>query len=327
MARKKDEQPLKAAGPRHAPHVAVDSARLTGYATQALEVAKQLGIEKKPLKHFWLSPAQRDVIGMVPTVTKTIKIRLANDDSSFTVAEVARMMIALIENLHPHKQLAHLLVARHLMERLQETIARPKTKEKPKPKTKAAVLYQFKITLLGIKPSIWRRIQVWDGTLDKFHEHIQTAMGWTNSHLHHFKIGGQLHGDPQLIDENFDMMNYADSTCTNLSDILPKPMRFSYEYDFGDCWNHEVLFEGCPNPEPANRYPVCLEGERSCPPEDVGGITGYANFLEVLADPKDEEHKRLRTWVGRKFNAEKFDAKQATKAMKKGLPDWRSEVI
>ena len=44
----------------------------------------------------------------------------------------------------------------------------------------AGRLYQFKITLLDIHPAIWRRIQVKDCTLDRLHEHIQTAMGWTN---------------------------------------------------------------------------------------------------------------------------------------------------
>jgi len=125
-------------------------------------------------------------------------------------------------------------------------------------------------------------------------------------------------------------MGYVDSTTTKLIDILPKngkPMRFGYDYDFGDGWRHEVLFEGCPPLEPGKRYPVCLEGERSCPPEDVGGVRGYATFLRILADPKHEEYKRLRTWVGRGFHAEKFDARQATRAMKKGLPDWRKEEL
>ena len=86
-----------------------------------------------------------------------------------------------------------------------------------------------------------------DCTLDKLHEHIQTAMGWTNSHLHHFRIDGKLYGDPMLLAETFGELNYADSTRTMLSDILPESgqrFRFEYEYDFGDGWRHEVLFEG-----------------------------------------------------------------------------------
>jgi hypothetical protein len=92
-------------------------------------------------------------------------------------------------------------------------------------------LYRFRITLLGTRPPVWRRIQVKDCTLDKLHEHVQAAMGWTNSHLHHFKVGEQLYGDPLLMQENFAEMGYEDSTATRLSDILPKSgRRFRFEY-------------------------------------------------------------------------------------------------
>jgi hypothetical protein len=124
---------------------------------------------------------------------------------------------------------------------------------------------QFRVTLLDARPPIWRRIQVKDCTLDKLHEHIQTAMGWTNSHLHHFRVGEQLYGDPLLMQENFEEMGYEDSTRTKLSDILPKSgrrFRFGYEYDFGDAWRHEVLFEGCLRAERGKLYPVCIEGAR-----------------------------------------------------------------
>src|SRR5438477_11395497 len=111
-----------------------------------------------------------------------------------------------------------------------------------KPRSAKAV-FQLKITLVGYKPLIWRRIQIEDCTLDKLHEHIQTAMGWTNSHLHHFIFGEQLYGDPELMQENFEDMDYRDSTATKVSDIVPedgKRFRFRYEYDFGDSWLHEV---------------------------------------------------------------------------------------
>jgi len=193
---------------------------------------------------------------------------------------------------------------------------------------KAAVLSQFKITLLGTKPPIWRRIQTWSCTLDKLHEHIQTAMGWTNSHLHEFTIGDRIYGDPLLMEDDIEPIEYVDSTITMLSDILPKSskqMRFLYEYDFGDGWAHDVLFEGCPRPELGKRYPLCLEGERSCPPEDVGGVGGHADFLKILADPRDDQHKEKRAWVGRKFDAEKFDPIAATRRMWRRIRklDWR----
>ncbi len=191
----------------------------------------------------------------------------------------------------------------------------------------ADTVYQFKITLLESQPPIWRRIQVRDCTLDKLHEHIQTAMGWTNSHLHHFRIGEQLYGDPDLMQENFEDMEYKDSTTTKVSDILPRTgrrFRFQYEYDFGDSWYHEVLFEGVVRAEPKVKYPLCLEGERACPPEDCGGIWSYPDFVEAIQNPDHERHEELLEWVGGRFDPEAFDPVKATKAMKKGLPDWRS---
>jgi hypothetical protein len=196
--------------------------------------------------------------------------------------------------------------------------------KKPKP---TANVYQFKITLLDVKPTIWRRIQVQDCTLDKLHEYIQTAMGWTNSHLHQFDIQGTPYGDPELLDDPFEDIECVDSTRTLLSEILPKTgqrFAFKYEYDFGDSWEHEVLFEGRPSHDPKAHYPVCLEGERACPPEDCGGVWGYPNFLEAIRNPKHKEHKDLLEWIGGSFDPEEFDAATATRSMKQGLPDWRS---
>jgi hypothetical protein len=191
---------------------------------------------------------------------------------------------------------------------------------------RADTVYQLKIILLDTRPPIWRRIQIEDCTLDKLHEHIQTAMGWTNSHLHHFRIGEQLYGDPLLMQENFEDMGYEDSTATLLSDILPKGgkrFRFRYEYDFGDSWDHEVLFEKCVEAERGQRYPLCVEGERACPPEDVGGVWGYADFVEAVQNPDHEQHEEMLEWVGGSFDPEAFDPAEATRRMKKGLPDWR----
>jgi hypothetical protein len=190
-------------------------------------------------------------------------------------------------------------------------------------------VFQFKITLVDSRPPIWRRIQVKDCTLDKLHEHIQTAMGWTNSHLHHFRIDGRLYGDPQLMQENFEDLDYKDSTRTRISAVVPrsgKRFRFEYEYDFGDSWEHEVLFEGILRAERGRRYPLCLEGERACPPEDVGGVWGYADFVEAIQNPENEQHEEMLEWVGRKFNPEAFNPATATKKMRRGLPNWREWV-
>jgi hypothetical protein len=202
-------------------------------------------------------------------------------------------------------------------------IDEPAKTKKPKP---ADTVYQFKITLIGAKPTIWRRVQVTDCTLDKLHEHIQTAMGWTNSHLHHFRINDRLYGDPVLMAENMEEMRYKNSTKTMLSDIVPQGderFRFLYEYDFGDSWEHEVVFEKRHKAETGRKYPLCLKGARACPPEDVGGVWGYVDFVQAIQNEDHEQHEELLGWVGRRFDPEDFNPDAATKSMQRGLPDWR----
>jgi hypothetical protein len=146
------------------------------------------------------------------------------------------------------------------------------------------------------------------------------------SHLHQFEIGEVIYGDPQLLYEGWqDETPPVNSLQTKVSKILPKDgkrFRFEYEYDFGDGWEHEVLFEGCLRAEKGTRYPLCLEGEQACPPEDVGGPYGYQEYLEALADPKHERHDEFLEWRG-PFDPKAFDPAAATKAMRKGLPNWR----
>ena len=187
-------------------------------------------------------------------------------------------------------------------------------------------LYQFKITLLNVDPVIWRRIQIKNCSVDELHACIQTAMGWTNSHLHQFEIQGIVCGDPELLCEDGDCFVGTNSLKTMVSDIVPQSgarFRFSYEYDFGDRWEHEVVIEGCLPTDQGVRYPLCLEGERACPPEDVGGEFGYAEFLAAIADASHVEHKEWMAWAGGDFDPNRFDATAATKDMQRGLPDWR----
>ncbi len=330
-----DEEPpktLKIENARKEKVISDQAVQIAEFAAKALVAAEQLRIKTKPLDKFWLAPGQRDVLLLVPGVSKTIKNKLAKE-KPLTVAEVASMTMALAEDLpegEPQKQVALLFVAKHMMDRLQEGImekAEPAVKKKSKRRSQSDpdVLFQFKITLLKSQPPVWRRIQVQDCTLDNLHEHIQTAMGWTNSHLHQFDIKGERYGDPELLNDGFEDFECVDSTVTMVSDILPKTGKrfaFKYEYDFGDDWQHEVLYEGSPPLEKGKKYPLCLEGERACPPEDVGGVWGYAEYLEALADPKHERHEEFMEWSG-PFDPDDFDPKKATREMKKGLPDWR----
>lgn len=308
------------------------AAQIAEFVTQALMSLTQLRIKTKPLDNFWLAPKQREVLLQVPGLSQTIKNKLTKE-KPLSAAEVASMTMAVSEELteaEGRRQVGLLLVAEHLMDRLEHAIAakgQPPAKKKPKTTKpqKSDLLYQFKITLLGWTPPIWRRIQVQDCTLDTLHEHIQMAMGWTNSHLHEFVIKRKRYGDLDLLDDGFEDFQCEDSTTTMLSDILPKTGKqfvFKYKYDFGDGWEHEVRYEGSPPVEKAQKYPLCLEGERACPPEDCGGIWGYEHFLEAIRDPKHEEHEHMLWWIGGSFDSEAFDANQASMAMKKGLPNW-----
>lgn len=187
-----------------------------------------------------------------------------------------------------------------------------------KPEPKNGTLYQFKITLLDVKPTVWRRIVVPDCNLGQFHRFLQAAMGWQNSHLHRFEIEGEQFAPSSPLD--FDPLDdIGDEDEYELSRLLPKSGRqkviWLYEYDFGDGWQHEILFEGVQEQGSNATSPACLDGERACPPEDCGGPWGYPEYLAAIADPKHEQHKELLEWGG-PFDPEVFDAKLATKEMK-----------
>lgn len=191
-----------------------------------------------------------------------------------------------------------------------------------RPDTSADLLFQFKITLLEFRPAVWRRIQVRDGTLGDLHEHIQRAFGWWNYHMHQFTIEGENYGP--LPPGDFGDLDFGpeviDEESVRLSRLLPpsakKRIRWLYEYDFGDGWRHEILFEGYPKPDKRRKYPLCIDGARACPPEDCGGPWGYANYLEALADPRHEEHEFLLEWRG-PFDPDAFNPKKATDEMRR----------
>lgn len=117
--------------------------------------------------------------------------------------------------------------------------------------------------------------------LSKLDRVIQEAFGWTNSHLHEFRIGEDRYGRPD-IDGMEDDDNLQDDRKFTLSKALKVSItEFEYEYDFGDSWRHHVVVEGLFPATPYNDWPLCLAGENACPPEDVGGTGGNADFHGV----------------------------------------------
>ena len=182
--------------------------------------------------------------------------------------------------------------------------------ESPAGKRNAPV-YELKIVLLGSKPPIWRRLQVpGDANLGWLHAVIQVAMGWTNSHLHHFLTREARYTDPrQSEDAGFGDEPDRDEAKATLTQIAPHAGdQFGYEYDFGDSWEHEITVEKIlPNEAAVAKTALCLDGASACPPEDCGGIWGYAELLKTLKNPKHPEHKTMKEWLGRPFDAKAFD--------------------
>ena len=325
------------------------AAFLATWAAGVLQAAGKQGAKSRVLETFVPGKLERSVLVALEDVTPAVRKRLAAGGEDFTLSEVGGMLMAVAGELCVAPvplQIGLLMTARSLMTAMQdwvgETIAdglagifgqearssktakkKPAKKTHPKSKTstKPITIYQFKITLLGTNPKIWRRIQIPDCKLNNLHSHIQAVMGWENSHLHHFDIKGVRHGIPEHLDLEGDG-GIIDSKKIRVSQLVPedgKKIAFRYTYDFGDNWEHEVLFEGIMKPSPETTYPVCVEGERACPPENCGGPHGYEHLLEVLADPKHEEHRDLLEWVSEDFDPELFDARIATVRMVRGL--------
>ena len=165
----------------------------------------------------------------------------------------------------------------------------------------------LKVTLRDIKPPVWRRL-VLPGTmtLAELHEAIQAAMGWHGGHLHDFDIAGRQYGDPRILED------VADETRLTLNGLIRSGVaRFTYTYDLGDNWQHQVLIERTQPALDAGSYPACVAGKRNCPPEDCGGPWGYAELLAVIADPTHPEHAERRAWLGEDFDPDKFDVDDA----------------
>lgn len=176
-------------------------------------------------------------------------------------------------------------------------------------------IFQIAVTLLDVTPRVWRRLLV-PATmrLDRLHDTLQAAMGWTNSHLHAFRADGGEYGPP-LPD-----LDYRDERKATLQRLVAKPGdRLVYNYDFGDDWEHEVVVERVLAAEPDVRYPRCAGGAGRCPPEDCGGYPGYAHLREILADPARDEHPDMLEWLelqaASQFDPAAFDVDEVNAAL------------
>jgi hypothetical protein len=180
-------------------------------------------------------------------------------------------------------------------------------------KQKNTEIFQFKVTLKGIRPPIWRRIQVLGScTFWDLHVAIQDAMGWFDCHLHEFSVFS-----PSA--KRVERIGIPSDLAPAIAPILPgwelridryfsagNP-RADYYYDFGDDWRHSVALEKVLRREPSVSYPRCVAGRRACPPESCGGTWGYEELVRKLADPSHPEHGELLEWLDRPFDPNRFD--------------------
>jgi hypothetical protein len=183
-------------------------------------------------------------------------------------------------------------------------------------------VFQIKIELQGTMPVVWRRLLVrGDADLGMLHAIIQIVMGWTNSHLHHFKIDGKRYVDPAL-DQDGDFPGNEGAIDENawsfLQVLKPGITQFIYEYDFGDSWEHLIIIERNENDSAGFQgVALCLAGERACPPDDCGGAGGFADLLEIIKNPKHEEYESMIEWLGGKYDPAAFDVGKTTRYLNK----------
>jgi Plasmid pRiA4b ORF-3-like protein len=270
-----------------------------------------------------LSEGQRTTILKNAELPTHLSERLAAKGSTakatqFTLDELDALLDYVEESVYRAKgnEKQKILRIVEKMAKLLGSTIDPDEMPKRRLANKTDAVFQIKMTLKGIDPPIWRRIQTKDCTLEELHAVIQVTMGWESEHLYRFNIGGAEYAD-------LDMMNdedIQDACGTRLSEVLPvqnRRPRFQYEYDFGDNWIHQLIVEEQILPGKGVKYPFCVAGQRACPPEDCGGPWSYADFVETISNPDHRRQEETLEWVGGEFDPERFDLETVNKKLRR----------
>jgi len=177
-----------------------------------------------------------------------------------------------------------------------------------KTRSKSTKSYQLRVELKGVKPAVWRRIDVpGDIKLSKLHHILLAVMGWQGGHLHEFNFVDAIYGqaDDELGPE------VEDESRVSLVKALGGSASFTWIYDYGDYWAHKVKLERIVDLGVPLETEMCITGRNACPPEDIGGAPGYEEFLEAIRDPQHPEHQAMLQRCGGTFDPGEFDPMKA----------------
>jgi hypothetical protein len=175
-------------------------------------------------------------------------------------------------------------------------------------RSKSTKSYQLRVELKGVKPAVWRRIDVpGDIKLSKLHHILLAVMGWQGGHLHEFNFVDAIYGqaDDELGPE------VEDESRVSLVKALGGSASFTWIYDYGDYWAHKVKLERIVDLGVPLQTAMCITGRNACPPEDIGGAPGYAEFLQAIRDLQHPEHQAMLQQCGGAFDPSEFDPMEA----------------
>jgi len=177
-----------------------------------------------------------------------------------------------------------------------------------------ALQVQLRVELKGIRPTVWRRILVPENlTLQKLHVTLLNAMGWPGGEVHEYIIARLRYGLPE---PEWDDPELHDERRYRLKSLVDTGLRrFTYLYDLGAYWEHAVSVEDLVVPRAGMHLFRCLAGENACPPEEVGNADGYASFLQILEDPKHQDHQQMAAWVGGSFDSGAFSVEEVNERL------------
>ncbi len=270
--------------------------------------------ERRRLGQFvcWAGPSNESIELLTRVLTDSAETPHARGSAFLLLQEMAGDILPfeMMERISHTVRTAVLEAAQRENCELAQAEARrakgsPRRKRKRPAGSGPAALLTLKVTLAGFRPPVWRRLEVReDLTFAEFHSVLQTAFGWTNSHLHEFEVGKERIAPPDDEDE----LPARDSAEVRLRSVFRgRTRRIRYVYDFGDEWVHTIELEKSERLAPDERPPVrCTAGRRATPPEDSGGPWGYAELLKAISDPKHPDHTDMLWWAG-EIDPEAFD--------------------